>query len=182
MKKSHAPNSVLSQHFVTVLFLSGIMVLLATLGSRAADMPRPSGHPILRVTGPHAVQNAPEAALFDLELLDALAQTSFATTTIWTDGVVRFSGVSLADLLAFLGSKTNVIEAVALNDYSALIPASDAVPTGPIIATRMNGTPMSIRDKGPLWIVYPYDSDPAYQTETTYTRSVWQLSELRFLE
>ncbi|MEC8574513.1 MAG: oxidoreductase, partial [Pseudomonadota bacterium] len=37
---------------------------------------------------------------------------------------------------------------------------------------------MSLRDKGPLWIVYPFDSDPAYQTEAIYSRSIWQLEEI----
>lgn len=34
---------------------------------------------------------------------------------------------------------------------------------------------MSVRDKGPLWVIYPYDSDPALQSEVTYARSIWQL-------
>jgi hypothetical protein len=38
--------------------------------------------------------------------------------------------------------------------------------------------PMPIRDKGPLFIVYPFDSDPRLQTEQYYGRAVWQLKEL----
>jgi hypothetical protein len=34
---------------------------------------------------------------------------------------------------------------------------------------------MSIREKGPLWLVYPYDLNKAYQSETIYSRSIWQL-------
>jgi hypothetical protein len=37
---------------------------------------------------------------------------------------------------------------------------------------------MSLREKGPLWVIYPYDSDPAYRTEETYSRSIWQLNRL----
>jgi hypothetical protein len=50
-----------------------------------------------------------------------------------------------------------------------------------MIAFRMNGAPMSVRDKGPLWIVYPYDSDPRFQTEIIYSRSIWQLDRLEVL-
>jgi hypothetical protein len=39
----------------------------------------------------------------------------------------------------------------------------------------MNGAPLSRREKGPYWLVYPYDSDPIFQSETVYTRSIWQL-------
>ena len=52
----------------------------------------------------------------------------------------------------------------------------------PIIAYEMNGKPMSRREKGPLWIVYPYDSAAKYRTELAHARSVWQLDRLDVLE
>ena len=40
---------------------------------------------------------------------------------------------------------------------------------------------MTLRDKGPLWLVYPYDADTAYQSEVIYARSVWQLDRIEVL-
>jgi hypothetical protein len=37
-----------------------------------------------------------------------------------------------------------------------------------------------VRDKGPLWLVYPYDSVSAYQTEVIYARSIWQVKQMEF--
>lgn len=37
---------------------------------------------------------------------------------------------------------------------------------------------MPVRDKGPLFIVYPYDSNPEIKSQTYYTRSVWQVARL----
>jgi hypothetical protein len=37
---------------------------------------------------------------------------------------------------------------------------------------------MAVRDKGPLFIIYPYDSDPQLQNQTYYTRSAWQVAKL----
>ncbi|CAN0586856.1 unnamed protein product, partial [Ectocarpus sp. 12 AP-2014] len=62
------------------------------------------------------------------------------------------------------------------------VPVEDAVEDGPIIAYLSNGKPMSVREKGPLWIVYPYDSDPKFQTEVIYSRSIWQLDRLEAIE
>jgi hypothetical protein len=42
----------------------------------------------------------------------------------------------------------------------------------------MDDRPMSVRDKGPLWVVYPFDDVPAYQSETIYSRSIWQLDRI----
>jgi hypothetical protein len=47
-----------------------------------------------------------------------------------------------------------------------------------LIAYAMDGKEMSVRYKGPLWIVYPYDSNANYRTEITYARSVWQLDRI----
>ena len=44
-----------------------------------------------------------------------------------------------------------------------------------------NGGRMSVRDKGPLWIVYPFDSSEEYQAELIYSRSIWQLVRIEVL-
>ena len=40
----------------------------------------------------------------------------------------------------------------------------------------------SRRDKGPLWIVFPYDSGAEYQTELVFGWSIWQLATLTIAE
>ncbi|GMG81492.1 molybdopterin-dependent oxidoreductase [Paralimibaculum aggregatum] len=144
----------------------------------AEPLPSPAGPVLLTVTGAIAVQNAEGAARFDLAMLEALPQTRFRTSTIWTDGEVAFTGVALADLLARLGVGAGMLRAVAINDYKIDIPVSDAVEGGPMIAYRIDGETMSVRQKGPLWVVYPYDSKAEYRSEIIYARSIWQLDRI----
>jgi len=127
---------------------------------------------------------ASEAGPIYLELadLDAMPQVSFETSTIWTDGVVMFSGVPLKAILGDLDGNSGVIEMVALNDYKVEMPLDRLEDGAPILATRMNGETMSVRDKGPYWVVFPYDSDTKYQTETTYAWSIWQLNRLKVVD
>jgi hypothetical protein len=33
-----------------------------------------------------------------------------------------------------------------------------------------------------LWIVYPYDRSPDYQSETIYARSIWQLRRIHLAD
>lgn len=108
----------------------------------------------------------------------ALPRTSFQTSTLWTDGVREFSGVPLKALLARLGVNEGSIRVAALNDYSVSIPVADLDDEAPIIADTINGAPFGVREKGPLWIVYPYDARPDYRTEEVYGRSVWQLVQV----
>jgi hypothetical protein len=123
-----------------------------------------------------------EPVRFDMERLRALPQARFETTTLWTDGKRVFSGVRVSDLLKAVEARGDRLRAQALNDYAVTIPVSDATPDGPIVAYAMDGAPMSVRDKGPLWIVYPYDHDDRWRNETIYARSVWQLDRIRVLE
>jgi hypothetical protein len=119
---------------------------------------------------------------FDIAALEALGAEEFSTTTIWTEGEQTFTGVSLLTLLAEAGISDGTLKATAINDYAVEIPVSDAVVGGPIVAYSLNGEPMSVRDKGPLWIVFPFDSNPQYQTEVIYSRSIWQLDRLEAIE
>lgn len=115
---------------------------------------------------------------YDLAALQALPQTSFTTSTIWTEGEQEFEGVLLSDLLEDAGITEGSIMATAINDYAVQIPVDEVDDIAPIVAYHLNGETMSVRDKGPLWIVYPYDQSLAYQTEIVYSRSVWQLDRI----
>ena len=123
-----------------------------------------------------------DGVTFSLEDLDAMDQTSIETSTIWTDGVNSFSGVPLKALLEAHNATGATIEMVALNDYSVSMPISELEENAPIIASRMNGETMSVRDKGPFWVIFPYDSKSKYQSEIVYSRSIWQLNRLTVLE
>ena len=116
-----------------------------------------------------------------MDELSELTPTTFTTTTIWTEGEQTFTGVSLHDFMEHLETQATALRAMAINDYSIEIPISDAAPDGPIIAYMRNDEPMTVRDKGPLWIVYPYDSDPKFRSEEIYFRSIWQLDRIEIL-
>ncbi len=104
-------------------------------------------------------------ALTDADLL-ALPQISFETSTIWTDGVLRFSGPSVASVLEAAGAGEGDITFAAVNDYVVSMPRDVVEAGAPIIANRIGGEPFSRRDKGPLWIVFPYDSDARFRSES----------------
>lgn len=146
------------------------------------EIAAPSGPIILTVTGDIAHTNGDGAAHFDMTMLTELPVTTFKTTTIWTEGEQQFTGVELHVLAEKLGVQGDNLVASAINDYHVEIPLSDAKDGGPILAYLRNGAEMSIRNKGPLWIVYPYDSDAAYRTETIYSRSIWQLDRIKVMK
>ncbi|ABG33058.1 oxidoreductase [Roseobacter denitrificans] len=137
---------------------------------------------VLTVTGAVSQPEGGDAWTFDMAELRQLPASSIETTTIWTTGSQTFEGVSLADLLAHVGATGSTIRAVALNDYAVSIPVTDAVAGGPIVAYTQNGAEMSIRDKGPLWVIYPFDDKQIYKSEEYYSRSIWQLDRIEIIK
>ncbi len=134
---------------------------------------------MLTVTGAVGQANSGANAVFDMAMLEKLPQKSFTTQTPWYPKPVTFTGPLLRDVLAAAGAKGSKIVAVALNDYKTDIPFEDATKFDPIVAHLLDNKPMSIREKGPLFIVYPFDTASELRTEMYYNRSAWQLSSLR---
>lgn len=154
---------------------------LPALPARADGLPPPDGPPLLTVTGLISRTNDGAQAVFDLAMLAALGTVTYRTSTIWTQGEQSFTGVPVRQLLDTVGASGSTIEASAINDYLIDIPVAELAADAPIIAYLQNGRPMSVRDKGPLWVVYPYDSRTEYQSETAYARSIWQLARMDIL-
>lgn len=123
-------------------------------------------------------ENATTKQVFDFEALSGMTSTKFETTTIWTEGIQSFEGIPLKALLTGFDITDGTVLATAVNDYAIDIPVSEISNSAPIIAYKQNGERMSLRDKGPLWLVYPYDSNVEFQTEVTYSRSIWQLDRI----
>lgn len=166
--------------FRAALISAVVLLLGGQLPARAIEpLPVPTGEVILTVDGKIAAHNTADGkAQFDLAMLQALPKSGFRTTTIWTDGMQAFEGVSFKDLLARLGGEATGIYAFAANDYEIRFPAADATDNGGIIAYRLNGEDLPVTNKGPLWIVYPYDADRALQSERFQGESVWSLETI----
>ncbi len=106
-------------------------------------------------------------------LILALVGPSSAGTLPQADG-----DVVLRDLLAVVGAQGGTLHAVAINDYAVELPAADAQDYDVLVAYRMNGAAMSVRDKGPLWVIYPISQHPELEGPDTDAKMIWQLREL----
>jgi hypothetical protein len=164
----------------------GFMAVLAVLWfgfsfvATADHLKAPAGEPILTVTGAIAHTTDGSAAIFDLAGFEALGVSKFSTATRWTNGIIEFSGIACKDLVAAVGGRGKEVYATALNDYAAAVPMEIFDSADCLIAARMDGKTMSIRDKGPLWIVFPFDKGAEFNSEVHHSSSVWQLKSLEF--
>jgi hypothetical protein len=151
---------------------------LPWLGAFEMPTDAPKGAVILTVDGKIGVKNTPTAAVFDAALLDALPQKSYTTSTPWFKEPVKFTGPLLRDVLQALKASGTNIKAIALNDYKISIPMEDAIKYDVVLARQIDGRVLSVREKGPIFVIYPFDSMPELKNLTYYGRCIWQLKAL----
>lgn len=155
-------------------FLFAILAIFC-LGADPSAAETPA---LLTISGAIGTTNQDGKLLLDRAAIETMATTVVETETPWTQGKVRFEGVPLKSLLDAASAKGEVIHAIALNDYAVDIPVEDSANPKVIVAYRMNGETMRVRDKGPLWLVYPLSDDPALRNEATYSKMIWQIKAL----
>jgi hypothetical protein len=157
---------------------AALVIATGALPALAGPFQEPTGEVILTIDGSLGADAPADGYALDLAALQNLPAEEFTTATIWTEGDIKFTGVPIRVLLDATGAKGDTVIAEALNGYSVEIPMSELEALVPIVAYRINGEVFSRRDKGPLWIVFPYDRDEKYKSEITYAFSIWQLHRL----
>lgn len=143
--------------------------------SEQTSLPKPIGDVLLTIKG-GPISNTGDVAVLDRAILEQLPQVKIVTSTIWTEGELEFTGPTLASVLQLVGGSEMAVTATALNNYSVTISPDLITAEAPIIAHRLNGEPFGVRQNGPLWIIFPYDSDEKFRSEPTYAASIWQLA------
>jgi hypothetical protein len=157
---------------------ASLLVGVAMPAVASPVLPPPSQASILTISGRIGVFNDSNTARFDRPMLEAIGMASFTTSTPWYDGPVTFEGPPMAKLMETVQAQGETVTAIALNDYVTEIPIGDFSRYGVVLALKRNGAYMPVRDKGPLFIVYPYDTDADLRHRRFYSRSAWQVARL----
>lgn len=155
-----------------------LQVVWAGVATAACDLPSPTGEVILKIEGQIQACNSGLEARFDLAMIEALPKREIKTQNPWEQGVVTYQGVLLRDLLDYVKANGNVMSFVALNDFRADISVEDARTIDIVLAYKRNGEYMPVREKGPLFVVFPFTDDPALAVESRFAQSVWQVARI----
>lgn len=115
-----------------------------------------------------------------LSELKEMPANEVSTETIWTDKRHTFSSVSFKDLLETLNidASGRKVKMIALNDYSIEVEVDTLIKNNAFIAYFMDGKKMRIRDKGPLWVLYPFSDQPEINIPPFQAHSIWQLKTI----
>ncbi|MBO0903156.1 hypothetical protein [Jiella sonneratiae] len=117
-------------------------------------------------------------ARFSRADLAAMPQTKIVTHTPWASEATTYEGPTVAAFLAGLGETGERFHLAALNDYLVTAERSLLTEAGAILAIRENGRFMAVANKGPVFVMFPFDADRRLQSQQYYSRAVWQLVEI----
>ncbi|ABR86295.1 MULTISPECIES: molybdopterin-dependent oxidoreductase [Pseudomonas aeruginosa group] len=156
--------------------LRQLIVFLCCLGAALAQATQPvplGGRPIVTLLQPG--KPPLRLTLADLEALPG----ETLEAQLPGEANAKWQGVRLSLLLEHLRlAPPKRLRVLALNDYSSIIPYSDLETYQPILAYRRNGAYMTIRERGPLFIIYPMARYPELRNQVYYNRTVWQVSSI----
>jgi len=161
-----------------IISLLIISVFLSVGNLWADSLEMPKGKVILTIAGNIEKTNINDTAQFDLPMLLAFKQHEINTKTPWTQGINKFEGPTINDLIDHVVGDGQVISATALNGYRIMIPTVDVTDYPVIIALKRNDEILSVRKKGPGWVIYPWDENKELRDNLYYTRAIWQLKYL----
>ncbi|MES2959473.1 MAG: hypothetical protein V4792_14880 [Pseudomonadota bacterium] len=154
---------------------------LLGLAARASALDAPSGSVVLTISGAVTLPNREGRADFDMGMLERLPQRNVHTETPWYSAARSFSGPLLRDVLAAAGAKGRALRLVALNDYRVEIPFDDVQRYDVVLARQLDRKPMSVREKGPLFVMYPFDAQPQLRNAVYFSRCIWQLRSIELV-
>ncbi|MBM3223617.1 MAG: oxidoreductase [Candidatus Tectomicrobia bacterium] len=143
-------------------------------------IPAPKESVVLTVRGRLGPTFMTATVTFDIPTLEHLGLVRFTTPTAWSDAPITFEGVLLSRLLEILAVPPDItaLTLTALNDYEVTIPMSDVHAWPVMLALKRDGQYMSVRNKGPLWVVYPRHAFAELQQAKHNAKWIWQVKEL----
>ncbi|RVU86289.1 hypothetical protein EOL70_02245 [Leucothrix sargassi] len=106
--------------------------------------------------------------------LFSLPQYEFSTKHQWTTATQHFKGPLLIDVIKLACDDAHKVILTALNDYSITVDLKLIEEFKPIIAHTLDGQRMSIRDKGPLWVMIDHEKYNVGK-QTLDELLIWQL-------
>lgn len=179
---NHSTTSKRFNNPVGATTLSSALLLMALVfPAIGADLPKAEGKILIEVNGNISQSNNESGVAIDMAMIEALPVTTFSTATPWTEGNTQWTGVRLNVFLDYIGAGSHELHVKALDGYEVDFKKVDLEKYPVIIAYKKNGEYMSVRELGPLWIMFPFADYPELDIQFNRSMSVWQVREMEVL-
>lgn len=126
------------------------------------------------------VVSGEEKQLGQAEILE-FEQIEISTANEFIDGTRLFKGPLMREVLNMCGAgNAHTVRLIAANDYQVEINTEEFLTYDVILAHSVDGEPLSRRDKGPLWLIYPMSDNPELEDPVFNSRLIWQVVRVEY--
>ena len=127
------------------------------------------------------LSNGGSEVSFTRKELAELEQHEITTSTEFTDGASTFRGPRAFEVVDMIGhAGATRLRMIAANEFSVELDIAELKRFGAILALEMDGKRLTMRDKGPIWMIYPMDDYDELQDPFYNSRLIWQLERIEF--
>lgn len=143
-------------------------------------IPAPTGDVVLTIDGNISQKNVGETLQFDMATLESIHLIEYKVDDPFIKRNIAYTGVLFSELLEIAGADKNAttLKLWALDDYSAEMKISDALKWPVIVATKADGTYMTLEQKGPLISVFPFNDFPEIDQVAYENQWLWALAKI----
>lgn len=114
------------------------------------------------------------------EELEALPQESFTTSTPWTKSIHTYQGPRLSLITSNFPQPFESIKVYGINGYAYDIKEKELKKYPFILAMKQDGKRMALRNKGPLWVLLPFNQYPKVDSiDEMLNKFVWQVNRIK---
>ncbi|MEZ9230677.1 hypothetical protein AB4259_06290 [Vibrio amylolyticus] len=160
------------------LMLCLFTILVPTHFVNASALPKPTEEVMLWVSGNIEHSNSSSGVEFDEAMLSQLEVSEVKTNNHVVQEETRYKGPKLKTVLDYVGSRGDEVKVIAWDDYIVTIPIKTIEEYGVLLATHENDVRMTLDDKGPFFIVFPFSGYSELRNDFYYNLSVWQVKEI----
>ncbi len=116
-----------------------------------------------------------------LKQLRDMSQETVVTGNEFVDGKRVFRGPLMRDVMRrFSSSLPKMVVLTAANDFQSAAPVKEFFKYNVILALSVDGVALSMRDKGPIWMIYPMSDFPELRDPSYNSRLIWQLISIDY--
>jgi hypothetical protein len=178
------PNRTRIMKKIKMGILSSLLVIASIIhcpeGLAASAIPQPISIAVSRSTEPVLTVMTPGGPRrFSLADLEGTGLYQVTTSTFWPNNDGTYEGPLLSNVLKRSGlADAAAVRISALDGFSQVMPQKDWRQWPVLLATRRDGQPLSISNKGPLRVIYPRDMAPELDDSMYRLRWVWLVNSI----
>ena len=122
------------------------------------------------------------AEQYTLQQLQQLPQHEIQTKIPWAAGTHIYKGPYLEDVFALAKVKGHWLTLHGLDQYQISFNYLNIKKFKPILALQVDGKLLTIRSKGPIWVILPLDDYKELNAAIYHDYMVWQLVKINVEE